>query len=80
MFTQSMTFIGSLEEASLETSIRRSAGATRYAQRPRQRAYAFGIHTAINTGLHGLPDVTEVLFNLFLCYATPVRFASPCRK
>ncbi len=39
-------------------------GATRYAQRPRQ--HAFGIHTAINTGLHGLPDVTEILFNLFL--------------
>ncbi len=42
----------------LETSIRRSAeGDAVRAQRPRQNA--FGIHTAINTSLHGLPDVLK---------------------
>ncbi len=40
------------------------SGAQRDAQRPRQ--HAFGLHTTIHTGLHGLSDVTELLFNLFL--------------
>lgn len=64
MFTQSMTFIGSLDSLSLETSIRRRADARRGTRNGPQ--YAFGIHPAIDTCLHGLPDMREILVDLFL--------------
>ncbi|CCJ75673.1 hypothetical protein BN135_737 [Cronobacter muytjensii 530] len=38
-------------------------GTTRHTQRARK--HAFRIHAAINTGAHGLPDVSEIVFDFF---------------
>ena len=45
-----------------QTTQRRSA--TRHAQRPRQ--HTFGVHAAIDTGAHGLPDVFKIGLDLLL--------------
>ena len=64
MFTQSTTFIGSLENLSVVTSMRRSAEARRGTRRGEQNT--LGVHPAVNTGAHGLPHVSKIVFDLFL--------------
>ena len=52
---------GELIAGHQQTTQRR--GATRHAQRTRQ--HAFGVHPAVDTGAHGLPDVGEIVLDLF---------------
>ena len=52
---------GELIAGHQQTTQRR--GATRYAQRARQ--HALGVHPAVDTGAHGLPDVGEIILDLF---------------
>ena len=52
---------GELIAGHQQTTQRR--GATRHAQRARQ--HAFGVHAAVDTGAHGLPDISEIVLDLF---------------
>ncbi|MNC42647.1 hypothetical protein D3C75_914670 [compost metagenome] len=53
-------------------------GAARHTQWARQ--HAFGIHAAIDTGTHGLPDVSKILFDFFTAVQSQLVLHNHARK
>ncbi len=79
ILTQSTTFIGSLESLSLATSRRRSAEARRGTRS--ERAARPRCSSAVDqASAHGLPDVGEIILDLFFAVQRPTRSASPSRR
>ncbi|XPE42277.1 hypothetical protein ACNKHK_20140 [Shigella flexneri] len=56
MSIQSITFIGSLDRLSLETSNRRNATGAGAGRSVDPRQNAFGVHAALNSSVHNVPN------------------------